>query len=56
MAKILITAVRIIGNSRFPQRWRKTAMELDKSEIEERRKNIIRLYRAKRCLFIYEER
>ena len=56
MAKILITAVKIIGNNRWPHTWIKTSMELDKSELEERRKKITSLYRAKQCLFVYEEK
>jgi hypothetical protein len=55
MAKILITAVKIIDGN-WLSGWQKVSMELDKSELEERRKKITSLYRAKRCLFTYEER
>ena len=52
MAKILITSFKVDNCS-----WLKTNIELDKSNLEAKRKDIISSYPgAKQCLFIYEEK
>lgn len=55
MAKILIKSVKLI-ESNWLSGWIKTSMIIDKSKLEERRKKIASFYKAKRCLFIYEEK
>lgn len=55
MAKILIKSVKLI-ESNWLSGWIKTSMLIDKSELEERRKKIASFYKAKQCLFVYEEK
>lgn len=56
MAKILIKHIMVTGCKWLPSGWIKISTLIDKSKLEEKRKEIISIFSAKQCLFIYEEK